>query len=396
MGYFAIDGDTHMNEPHDVWLTRTPSHLHDRVPRVERRNGREVWLYEGGKRMRSVTLLCNVIGVSPVQWGLFCESYADLPQGAFHPEARLKDMDVDMTTAHVLYPTYVMAGAQEYTTKDRELQLACVRAYNDWMSEFCSVNPGRFFGLATLPVTSVEDAMAEAERVRGLTGIRGLLLTCWPNGGALPDHDADDRFWDLVEDLDIACTIHVGFFGGGEVGEASAEDSDSTPRISLPMLNVSRQGASTIPIFSQLILGGVLERHPKLRIGVAEVGVGWLPFFMEQTDDNYVRHRFWTGNHLKLLPSDYLKRQLFSTFQQDTYGIKNREYMIDNIMWSSDYPHSGADWPNSRVTIANHMRGVPDDEQRKILAGNAMRLYGVKESDLTTMGALPAKTAVAV
>ena len=147
------------------------------------------------------------------------------------------------------------------------------------------------------------------------------------------------------------------------------------------MLNVSRQGASTIPIFSQLILGGVLERHPKLRIGVAEVGVGWLPFFMEQTDDNYVRHRFWTGNHLKLLPSDYLKRQLFSTFQQDTYGIKNREYMIDNIMWSSDYPHSGADWPNSRVTIANHMRGVPDDEQRKILAGQrdaALRRQGVR------------------
>lgn len=387
MNYFIIDGDTHMNEPHDVWQSRVPSKLRDRAPKIERGEHGEVWSYEGGERTRSVNLLCNIVGLSPTKWSLFCDSYSDLPKGAFYPEARLADMDIDMVTAHVLYPTYVMAGAQEYTSKDRELQIACVQAYNNWMSEFCSVNPGRLLGLAMVPVTSVDDAITEAQRVRKLTGIQGILLTCWPNGSAVPDYNLDKRFWQVIEDLAIGCTIHVGFFGGGEAGTAqTSKKEDSTSQITLPRLNVSRQGVNTIPIFSQLILGGVLERHPNLRIGVAEVGVGWIPFFMEQTDDNYQRHRFWTQSHLKMLPSEYLKRQLYATFQIDTYGVKNREFMLNNIMWSSDYPHSGADWPNSRTNINNHLRGVPEDEQRKILSDNAMRLYNIRTDDLATTG----------
>jgi predicted TIM-barrel fold metal-dependent hydrolase len=149
------------------------------------------------------------------------------------------------------------------------------------------------------------------------------------------------------------------------------------------MLNQERQAISTIPIMSHFILGGVLERHPGLRVGVAEVGAGWVPFFLEQTDDNFSRHRFWTNCKLSMLPSEYWHRQCFATFQLDRYAIRNRDLVGANtMMWSSDYPHSGADWPSSRVSIDSQMRGVPEEDQRLILYENALRLYGLTPDEM--------------
>jgi predicted TIM-barrel fold metal-dependent hydrolase len=65
------------------------------------------------------------------------------------------------------------------------------------------------------------------------------------------------------------------------------------------------------------------------------------------------------------------------TFQVDTVGIRNRESMLKNIMWSSDYPHSGADWPNSIVTIERNLVGVPTAEREQILQKNCMRAFGL-------------------
>ena len=138
-----------------------------------------------------------------------------------------------------------------------------------------------------------------------------------------------------------------------------------------------------IPIMSHLILSGTFERHPALRVGAIEVGAGWVPFFLEQTDDNYLRHRFWTNTHLPVLPSAYWERNCFTTFQIDEFAVRHRDEVgVGTIMWSSDYPHSGADWPNSQVTIGRHMHGVSPDDRRKILGDNALRFYGMATDDV--------------
>jgi uncharacterized protein len=376
-----FDGDTHVNEPPDLWRKRVPKALVDRAPRmIDVPGDRMAWWFDGGKTA-SITPLCNAVGEAPVNWRLFSKGYDErFRPGAWEPAARLADMDLDMVETHVLFPTYALSGARGFSN-DRDVQIACVRAYNDWLSELCAHDPRRLIGVGMLPLSGVDDAIAEAKRVRELSGMRAVLATGWPNGSRHPRPVEDDRFWSVLEDLDLPVQIHVGFGAGGEVeaaGEASDREPDVIAGISLAMLNEERQAISMIPILGHLILDGVLERHPRLRVGLAEVGAGWIPFFLEQTNDNFKRHRFWTKCNLSMLPSDYWSRQCFATFQIDTYAVRNRDLVGTHTMiWSSDYPHTGSDWPSSRATIAAQMTGVPEADQRLMLRDNARRLYGI-------------------
>jgi predicted TIM-barrel fold metal-dependent hydrolase len=388
MSTWTIDADTHMNEQPDLFTARFPKHLLDRAPRVVDVPRGKAWQWDTGRRS-SITPLCNAAGKSPLTWTLFSDGYDDtFRSGAWDPRARLEDMALDMVDAHVLFPTYLLTGSG-HLSHDREVQIACVQAYNNWISDFAAYDLERFIAVGLVPVTSVEDTIAEVRRAAALPGIRGILVSAWPNGGHNPDHPVDDAFWSVMEELNLALIVHVGFAEGGEVetaGEAADQSregqgngaTDRIATITLAMLNPERQAVSTVPLLGHLILGGVLERHPRLRVGFAEVGAGWVPFFLEQTNDNFSRHRFWTKTSLPMMPSEYWYRQCFTTFQQDRYAVRNRDLVgVHTMMWSSDYPHTGADWPNSRTAIAAQLQGVPEVEQRLILAENARRLYGL-------------------
>lgn len=378
MSNLVVDADTHINEPPGLWQDRVAARFKEQAPKVVKApHGGIAWAFDEGREIKSISPTINVLGISPVKWTLFCDRFEDLSPGAWIPEERFKDMAIDMINIHVIYPTYVMGGAQCYSKRNREVQIACVQAYNNWMSEFSSADLTKLWGLATLPVTGVEDAMDEARRVRDLPGIRGIQLTAFPNGHDQPRHDVDDSFWSLMEELDMPVTIHVGFSDGGEIEDMDPGEveGDSFAKLTLPTLNVGRQGVASIGLLSHFVLGGVFERHPRLKLGFAEVGVGWLPFFMEQTDFNFVRHRFWSNGHLHKLPSEYVRERVYSTFQEDHYGLRNRDLMMDNIMWSSDYPHSGSDWPNSRQSISTQMRDCSANEREKMLSSNAHRFY---------------------
>jgi predicted TIM-barrel fold metal-dependent hydrolase len=140
-----------------------------------------------------------------------------------------------------------------------------------------------------------------------------------------------------------------------------------------------RAGVAIIKTLGDLATTGVFERFPRLMLNSVETGVGWLPFFMEQLDDNWKRHRFWAdGPILPMLPSEYIRRNVAATMQIDRIGVGLRyEIGVDNIMWSSDYPHTGMDWPNSRWVIDREFDGVPEDEKRLMIGLNFARIYGV-------------------
>jgi predicted TIM-barrel fold metal-dependent hydrolase len=382
--YPIIDADTHVTEPPDLWTARLPQKYLENAPRViDGLFGGKAWAVANGKQM-AVSILVNTAGQSATDWELIPkDGYDRMRKGGWDPAERISDMDIDMVDIHLIFPSYAFIVVDN---PDREAYLANIRAYNDWMAEFCSHAPERLYAYAIMPVSGVEDAVAEATRVRNdYDCFRSVVLRTWPNGSLIAKHPVDDPFWSALEDLDMGVACHVGFDIIKDIDDPDVLLSMAT----LPYINQEKLAISAMPALSEIVLGGVLERHPRLRFGFIEVGIAWVPFFLEQSNDNYLRHRFWTHTNLPMPPSEYWGRQCFASFQVDRYGIENRHKVgIDTIMWTSDYPHAGSDWPYARERIAAQLHDVPEDEKGKILCHNAARYFGLTSSDVAK-AALP-------
>jgi predicted TIM-barrel fold metal-dependent hydrolase len=372
--YPIIDADAHVYEPPGVWQERVPARLRDRAPRVSRTDEGDVWSFDGGDRVRAVGLMAAA-GQSWLDFRPSGLTYDGIRPGHFDPEARLADMAADGIHAQLLYPSVCEEGARMFGD-DRELQLACVRAYNEWVLEFCAAAPDRLFAHAVIPATGVADAIAEMDW--GLrAGHRGVLLSAFPAGSVEPSRD-DDPFWARAEEAGVPIALHIGSFHAD--GPVKRRRFD--PLAVLPRAATSKSGANTVPLVARMIFAGIFERFPRLRVLLVEANIGWIPAMLEQTDDMFLRYRWFTGTSAMLptMPSRAFHRNFWATFMIDTVGIELRHRLnVDHLMWSTDYPHTGTDWPNSRVTIARVFRGVPQDEVRRMLHGNVKSLYRLDE-----------------
>ena len=287
--------------------------------------------------------------------------FADIRRGGYDPAARLIEMGADGVDAEVLYPTPRLSQAI-VANDDADFHLACVRAYNDWLSEYVAYTPERFGGLAMLPNRGVEDAATEVARVAERPGIRGVVMGCYPNGTLEVSRDDDKVFGGLAE-AGLPLSIHVSL----------NQAMPSAHRSPLPGYGRFFDAPNRIV---QLIFAGVFDRFPELQLVVAEVDCGWVPYFKEQIDNNYRRLAATSSFTIADAPSAYVERNVAFTFITDPFGVRNRhEVGVENMLWSSDYPHISADWPNSWRSIQATFSGVPADERAEILAGNAARLY---------------------
>jgi predicted TIM-barrel fold metal-dependent hydrolase len=368
--YPILDADAHVYEPPDVWQTRVPQALRERAPRLVATPDGDVWLFDGGARRRPVGLMAaagtSYLGFRP--GGL---TYETIRPGFHDPTARLADMAADGIWAQLLYPSVCEEGARMFGD-ERALQLACVRAYNVWQQEFCAAGDGRLFGHAIMPATGTADAVAELEWALA-QGYRGVLVSTFPSGAVEPSAD-DDPFWARAEEAEIPVALHIGsFHPGGPVAERRFE-----PDAVLPRASTSKSGANMVPLVARMLFSGVFNRFPRLRVLLVESNIGWIPAMLEQTDDMFLRYRWFTQTAatLPVMPSRLFHERFWATFMVDTVGIELRHRLnVRHLMWSTDYPHTGTDWPNSRVTIERLFRGVPADEVRAMLHDNCKRLY---------------------
>jgi uncharacterized protein len=372
--YPILDADAHVNEPPDLWQSRVPARLRGRAPKVIRTDNGDVWSFDDGKRLRPLGLTATA-GLSYVQFRAEGLTYDGIRPGSFDPAARLADLDADGIWAQVLYPSVTLAGARTYTD-DRELQLACVRAYNEWLAEFCAPGGGRLIGQTIIPTTGVDDAVAELRW--GLDhGMRGAVIAAYPNGTLDDPGPVNDAFWDLAQEAAVPLGVHIGSFT--ESGLAPGKIEQSTIQF-MAGAGASKAGAQTIPVVAQLVFSGVPQRFPRLRFLLVEANIGWIPTVLEQLDDMFLRYRWFSGavERMKEMPSRIFHRNFWATFMVDTVGIELRHRMNeDHIMWSTDYPHTGSDWPNHRITIERLFRGLPKADVKKMLHTNCKALYGL-------------------
>lgn len=372
--YPIIDADAHVYEPPQVWQERVAARLRGRAPRVTRTEEGDVWLFNDGERVRAVGLMAaagsSYLGFAPS--GL---TYETIRPGCFEVEAHLADMDADGIYAQLLYPSVCEEGARLFGD-ERELQLACVRAFNEWLLEFCAAAPTRLFGHAVMPATGVADCIAELEWAQQ-HGLRGVLISAFPSGTIEPSTE-DDAFWARAQEAGMPVALHIGsFHGDGPVKRRRFEPSAVLPRAS-----ISKSGANTVPLVAKMLFSGMFERFPDLKVVLVEANIGWIPAMLEQTDDMFLRYRWFTDSTASLprMPSRIFHRNFWATFMIDSVGLELRHRLnLDHVMWSTDYPHTGTDWPNSRVTLERMFRGLPSVEVKKMLYDNCKALYGLHE-----------------
>ena len=347
-----IDADAHVNEPKDIWLRYLAPALREIVaetPGLE--NGNSTG--NDGPPSRFPLGFITSTGRQ------------DLLQLAADPAARLKVMDGEGIDKVALFPTHALRLGG---VRHRELAPALFRAYNDWLAEHCAHNQERLLGIAMIPLQEPKLAVQEAERAVATMGHRGLFISPHPIDERNLDHPVYEPLWDLAEQLNVPALVHVST--GIRLPAAGADRFD---RYSLYHLHAHPMEQMTAA--ASLILGGVLERHPGLRVGFMEAGCGWVPYWLERMDEHVENYRFEVS-YLKARPSEYFRRQCFVSFDLEERAIPYVAKTVgaETLVFASDFPHHDCFYPGAVEKI----RKRPDlDSQlvRAMLSQNPQRLY---------------------
>lgn len=284
----------------------------------------------------------------------------DLRAGGWDAHERLKDMAVDGIAAEVLYTT---KGNSVWHKDDLELEEACVRIYNDFVIDFCSVNLDRLWGLGLISLYNIDHAIAELERIKK-GGLRGAAIWIGAPEDLPYSSDHYERFWAAAQDLEMPMAMHIS-------SRATRRKPDPPGMTQLHSVNGHKHDAQDS--FGHLIASGVLERYPKLNFAVAEIGIGWVPFWLQELD-YYSAAR----SELPNPPSYYFRRQVTSTFISDAVGghlLGEYAWLQDCAVWSSDYPHIATVWPDSREIVHADIGHLSAEAQDKATHLNAARVF---------------------
>jgi predicted TIM-barrel fold metal-dependent hydrolase len=341
--------------PPDLWQSRLPSNLRERAPRVVKTPQQDVWM--AGDSLLGASRLAR-----PEYSAIARAGIEDDGLRASTPGLRLKDMDLDGVYASVIYGPSLLG----LPIPDVELKAACLRAYNDWASEFNAYDPKRLCVLPVLPAHDPAAAVAELERIAKL-GHRGAILYCFETRITDPKWE---RLWNAAGSLEIPISFHIG--GGTSLVQLDAQSWQLAAWSAVTPMQMDEPLAA-------MIFSGALERNPKMRLVLAEAGIGWVPYLVERMDACGGKHTHAAQDYkLKAKPSEIFHRQVLVTFEEEPLGPRLIPLIgADNVMWASDYPHPDSPFPHSREAIEEAFAGLDADLRRKATGGNCARLYGL-------------------
>lgn len=377
MNYRVVSADDHIDLtwlPKDLWQRRVPREYRDRAPKVVDAGegpqwvcGDERWDLWGGRR-----------GTAGAQGGrrTALERGGVLEPGVLRPTTtalRLADMDRDGIDATVMYGPIV-----PLLIENPDLRRVCYRAYNDWLAEFCATAPDRLVGAGLIPINDPKTAADEVRHLASLGLRTGMLLA------ARVELPLWDEAWEPLWEAGAETGLPIGFHLGGGLrtvvftGPKAGSAGNMGVRVSCSTIQLDESLAG-------VIFSGALDRHPNLKIVLAETGIGWLPYLIERMDHEYEKfldaEEYWRthgGLQLTMPPSAYFRRQVWATFQTDHVGMLLLDVLgADRVMWASDYPHADSTWPESRKAIEEHFKDTPQETRRRIVCDNARELYGL-------------------
>ena len=365
-GFKIMDSDMHLREPANLWDQYMEPQWRDRAPKI----------LSTTARSSAMVLLDGSIlqGYDPkYRGGIFDATridgeIADARARGFDNISQLAAMDREGLDVAALYPS-IGLGVMMRNEVDGNLAAAMARAYNNWLYDFCQADTKRLKGVGMISLHDVSEAVKEAERVVEKLGFVGVFARPEPLRN-LPWHSRYyDSLWSCLEQLGIPIGFHSAA-ALGEIPQIGDRFGDN-----LLLRHVTSHPMENMLAMVDIVGGGVLDRHPKLKVAFLECYCGWVSFLLHRLDNAMEKGRFPTAGKLK--PSEYFQRQCWiSTEHEKELPMIIKLVGDDKIVFSTDYPHGDSDFPHA-VEEFLEMDGVSKESQKKILWDNCARLYGM-------------------
>lgn len=387
-----ISVDDHVIEPADMFDGHVPEHLRDLMPKIVNDDGVDRWIFQdtplgpGG--------LNAVVSWPKSEWDNDPVGFAEMRPGCYDVHERIKDMNANGVLAGMNFPTFPgFAGGRllEAAGKNTQLATDVVKAYNDWhIDEWCAAYPGRFLPVNILPIWDVEASVAEVKRLAA-KGSHAVSFPETPYVLGLPSFYTDH--WDPLlaacEAHDVVLCLHIG--AAFQLMERPEEAPLDQRIILSPQL-------SSVAC-TDLIIGGVFNKFPNLRVAMSEGGIGWIPFLLDRMD-LHVRNQTWTELEVSgLMPSELFRRNFLGCFITNPSSLFLLERIGEEaVAWECDYPHSDSTWPDSPEILFEEFTdaGLTPEQMHKVGFENSARFFShdtfahIKRED-ATVGALRAQ-----
>ena len=358
-------------EPPDVWTRRlSKSKFGASVPHVERcADGRDAWIVDTQVFPLSDigqvgALMSDRVNV-PTRWEA-------IPNAAFNPAARLKAMDDDGVDCAVLYPSLAGFSGEHFgAITDPKLEIACARAYNDWLIDEWVAQSKRFIPQCIVPLSTIAATVAEIRRAVG-RGHRGVIFPAAPMRlREIPHINSPeyDPVWATCENLEVPLCFRAG--STADLFEFPLSPS-LQPELAAALQAVNRPASAVFDLVN-ILFSRILLRFPKLKVIFAESTISWGTYLLEYADHQYEQDHC----NYELRPSEMFHRQCYLTAWYDEAKINARHIGVGSILWSTNFPMANSSWPDTRRISEKCLAGMNEAEQRQILSVNAAELYKI-------------------
>jgi predicted TIM-barrel fold metal-dependent hydrolase len=344
-GTVVVSADSHILETSDLWKERLPARFKDRAPRL-------YYDDEGYFHLEAEGRSLDVPGLNTM--------LVEGREGMAEVEERIKDLDAEGVDKDVIFPqrTLSLVGLQ-----DLELRDVCMRAYNEWLSEYCRAYPDRLYGVGILNWWEPEAARDNLQELKAL-GFKAMEIPSSPPG-VFYNSRSMEPMWDAIEESGYAISFHIGeniqTRGLGALGTFQMQTFSPFRRL-----------------FGLMVFSGILERHPQLKVIFTEGGAHWVPAALFDADRIYRDFESEMNPKLANMPSYYWWQSCYVTFQEDPIGMELLHHIgAHKVLWASDYPHPESTLGYSARAVRDIIATVGEEAGKAIVGGNAVEIWGL-------------------
>jgi predicted TIM-barrel fold metal-dependent hydrolase len=380
--YRIIDTDAHYTEPPDLWTSRVPETMKEKVPHVKRVDGVDRWFVGGDQDFGSVGLcIVDREGKKHYDRGVAgLSTFDECHVASYNVKERVALMDELGIWAQIIYPNTGGISSSVLVTKvqDNDLRKLCVELYNDAAAEVQRDSGGRLVPMGLLPMWDMKAMADEAQRCIEDLGLRGFTVADKPEFIGLPSFL--DPHWGPFLEICNTAKASLNFHIGGDPSASPLlqfpwDDYGPETKVAIWTCLFSMSNARTI---ANWCYSGLLDKYRDLKLVSVESGIGWIPYLLEAMEYQLDEMMPNEGQKLQRRPKEYFRDHFYTTFWFESFGPSHVEAIgPDNVMIETDFPHPTCLFPH-HDHLTEVAKGWSEETRRKVLQDNAAQLYRIE------------------